>query len=149
MLFRATPGFERIQTRLRNEMEEIDIDGANRSADPTWANEGPYLVGECKNWSKPCGAPELRAFHGKLTTKFGRVRGGFFIAPGGVAKTFADGVAQHATATCSSSRWMATTYAVGSRPTIASLSSTTSTSERYSRVAASFRRSPSTVFRNA
>lgn len=97
LLFRATPGFERVQTRLRNEVEEIDIDVANRSADATWVNEGPYLVGECKNWSSPCGAPELRAFHGKLTTKFGRVRIGFFIAPGGFAKTFASAVAQHAT----------------------------------------------------
>ena len=97
LLFRATPGFERVQTRLRNELEEIDIDVANRSADPTWAGEGPYLIGECKNWSKPCGAPEFRAFHGKLTTKFGRVRIGFFIAPGGFAGTFAEAVAQHST----------------------------------------------------
>ena len=40
--------------------------------------------------------PELRAFHGKLTPKFGRVRNGFFIAPGGFAKTFAPVIAQHA-----------------------------------------------------
>lgn len=98
LLFRATPGFERVQTRLRNEVEEIDIDIANRSTAPAWAHEGPYFVGECKNWSTPCGAPELRAFRGKLTTKFGRVRVGFFIAPGGFAKTFADEAARHATA---------------------------------------------------
>jgi CheY-like chemotaxis protein len=95
LLFRATPGFERVQTRLRNELEEIDIDIANRSADPTWAGEGPYFVGECKNWSTPCGVPELRDFRGKLETKFGRVRIGFFIAPGGFAKTFAAEAARH------------------------------------------------------
>lgn len=88
LLFRATPGFEQVQTRLRNEVEEIDIVVSNRSLDPTWSKEGPYLAGECKHWSKPCGANEVRAFHSKLLTKRNRTNVGFFIAPGGFAETF-------------------------------------------------------------
>ena len=91
LLFRATPGFDRVSTNLRNEVEEIDIVIENRSDAPAWKQDGSsYLLGECKNWSTPCGAPELRNFLGKLTNKFGRARTGFFIAPGGFAKTFAE-----------------------------------------------------------
>lgn len=89
LLFRATPGFERVTTNLRNEVEEIDITVENRSTDPIWQHEGSmYLLGECKNWSTPCGANELSRFQSKLTNKFGRARTGFFIAPGGFARTF-------------------------------------------------------------
>jgi Restriction endonuclease len=94
-MFRATPGFEQVTSRLHNEIEEIDIVVANRSSDPAWVQEGPYLAGECKNWSKPCGAPEFRAFHGKLITKYGRLRTGFFIAPGGFTKTFEEARRAH------------------------------------------------------
>ena len=49
LLFRATPGFERVETRVINEIEEIDIVVENRSDDPIWAKDGsPYLLGECK-----------------------------------------------------------------------------------------------------
>lgn len=97
LLFHATPGFERVDTRLRNEIEEIDIVVENRSDDPVWKQEGSlYLLGECKNWSKPCGAPEFRAFRGKLTTKFDRTRTGFFFAPGGFATTFEEARLRHA-----------------------------------------------------
>jgi CheY-like chemotaxis protein len=88
-LFRATPGFEYVKTRLDNEIEEIDIVVENRSDDPLWRNEGAsYLIGECKNWSSKCGSSELGDFLRKLTTKFGRVRTGFFIAPGGFTEAF-------------------------------------------------------------
>ena len=89
MLFRATPGFERVQSRLRNDVEEIDVTVENRSDDALWRHDGsPYLLAECKHWSKPCGARELRDFVGKLTNKYQRVRTAFFIAPGGFAGTF-------------------------------------------------------------
>ncbi len=88
-LFRATPGFERVESRRRNDVEEIDVTVENRSEDPLWRHDGsPYLLAECKHWSTPCGAPELRDFVGKLTNKFQRARTGFFIAPGGFAATF-------------------------------------------------------------
>ncbi|HMG24155.1 MAG TPA: response regulator [Kofleriaceae bacterium] len=95
-LFRATPGFERVDTRLSNDSEEIDIVVENRCAEPPWRGDGSqYLLGECKNWSKKCGSPEFRGFHEKLTTKFGRARTGFFIAPGGFTDEFHTARARH------------------------------------------------------
>lgn len=89
LLFRATPGFERVETRLDNGTEEIDIVVENQSQDSPWKNDGaPYLLGECKNWSKPCGADELRKFIAKFDTKYERARTGFFVAPGGFTKDF-------------------------------------------------------------
>lgn len=91
LLFRATPGFERVTTNLRNEVEEIDVVIENRSDDPAWKQDGSsYILAECKNWSRPCDVPELRNFQGKLTNKFGRANTGFFIAPGGFTQAFID-----------------------------------------------------------
>lgn len=88
-LFRATPGFEHVKTRLSNESEEIDIVIENRSDDPLWRNDGAqYLLAECKNWSSHCDAAEFRNFHSKLTGKYRRARTGFFIAPGGFTSGF-------------------------------------------------------------
>jgi CheY-like chemotaxis protein len=89
LLFRATPGFERVETNLRNASEEIDIVVENRADDLLWKQDGSaYLVGECKNWSSPCDAVEFRNFYMKLTNKFERVRTGFFFAPGGFTAGF-------------------------------------------------------------
>jgi len=83
-LFRATPGFERVLTRLDNGVEEIDITVENGSGEAPWKDDGSsYLLGECKNWSGKCGSPELRGFFAKLINKFKRVRTGFFFATGG------------------------------------------------------------------
>jgi ActR/RegA family two-component response regulator len=91
LLFRATPGFERVETRLNNKVEEIDIVVENNADDAPWKNDGtPYLLGECKNWSKTCGSGEFRNFYAKLTTKYQRARTGFFFAPGGFTKSFGE-----------------------------------------------------------
>lgn len=86
LLFQATPGFGRVTTRLDNGIEEIDLKIDNRSSEPTWKDEGSYLLGECKNWSSPCGANEVRSFRAKFTTKYNRVRTGFLFAPGGFTR---------------------------------------------------------------
>lgn len=97
LLFRATPGFERVETRLDNKIEEIDIVVENRAEDAPWKNDGAsYLLGECKNWSKPCGSSELRDFYAKLTTKYQRARTGFFFAPGGLTAEFEPARREHA-----------------------------------------------------
>lgn len=89
LLFRATPGFERVETRLANDVEEIDIVVENRSADPIWVRDGsPYVLGECKNWSSKCGPTEYSSFLRKLTTKYGRATTGFFFAVGGFTAAF-------------------------------------------------------------
>ncbi|HWU86141.1 MAG TPA: response regulator [Kofleriaceae bacterium] len=95
-LFRSTPGFAHVTTRLDNEIEEIDIVVENRSEDPLWKLDGAsYLIAECKNWSSHCGSSELRNFYDKLTTKYGRARTGFFIAPGGLTAAFHQARADH------------------------------------------------------
>jgi ActR/RegA family two-component response regulator len=97
LLFRATPGFERVETRLNNKIEEIDIVVENNADDAPWKNDGAsYLLGECKNWSKPSGSGEFRNFHAKLTTKYQRARTGFFFAPGGFTTEFHDARREHA-----------------------------------------------------
>ena len=89
LLFRATPGFERVETRVTNELEEIDIVVENRSDDPIWVKDGsPYVLGECKNWSSKSGPQEYSSFHRKLTTKYGRATTGFFFAVGGFTDGF-------------------------------------------------------------
>lgn len=89
LLFRATPGFERVETRVKNELEEIDIVVENRSDDPIWVKDGSsYVLGECKNWSSKCGPQEYSSFHRKLTTKYGRVTTGLFFAVGGFSDAF-------------------------------------------------------------
>lgn len=97
LLFRATPGFERVETRLDNKVEEIDIVVENHAEDAPWKNDGAsYILGECKNWSKPCGSPEFRNFYAKLTTKYQRARTGFFFAPGGLTTEFEPARREHA-----------------------------------------------------
>lgn len=87
-LFHATPGFERVTTRLTNDIEEIDIIVENCSDDAIWKKEGPVLLGECKNWSSKCGPSEYRDFAHKLATKYGRARVGFFFSLGGFTEGF-------------------------------------------------------------
>jgi DNA-binding NarL/FixJ family response regulator len=81
------PGFQYASPRRRNELEEIDILVRNESADPLWVKESPYLLVECKNWSKPVGVAELREFTYKVEHRYGRCRVGLFVAPGGFSAT--------------------------------------------------------------
>src|SRR5262245_43106052 len=95
LLFRATPGFGRVTTRLDNGIEEIDIKVDNRSDDLPWKDEGAYLLGECKNWSSKCGASEVRGFRSKFAAKYNRVRTGFLFAPGGFTREVHEDVRSH------------------------------------------------------
>ncbi|WP_437893526.1 response regulator [Sorangium sp. So ce124] len=87
LLLKTLPGFERLDTRLRNEVEEIDIIVQNRSTDPFWQKESPYLLVECKNWSKHVGSKELRDLWAKMEGRFDRCRLALLVAPGGIADT--------------------------------------------------------------
>jgi hypothetical protein len=88
-LFLATSGFERVQTRLRTDSEEIDIVVDNRSTEPPWSKDpSTWFLGECKNWSGRCGSAEFRNFHSKLTEKNGKARTGFFFSTGGFTEEF-------------------------------------------------------------
>src|SRR6185436_12449028 len=75
----------RVDTRLRNSGEETDVLVQNRSTDPFWQKESPYILVECKSWSKHIGVKEFRALWGKMEGRDNRCRLALLIAPGGVA----------------------------------------------------------------
>jgi len=87
LLLKSISGFDRIDTRPRNEVEEIDILVQNSSADPFWQKESPYILVECKNWSKHVGTKELRDLWGKMEGRYSRCRLALLVAPGGFAET--------------------------------------------------------------
>lgn len=88
LLFKTVPGFLQTTPRRKNRVEEIDILIQNESTDPFWAKEEAFILAECKNWSKPAGAPELAQLIAKIEGRFHRCRLGFFIAPGGFTGPF-------------------------------------------------------------
>lgn len=78
-----------MQTRLDSSIEEIDIVVENRSEDPIWKHDkASYILGECKNWSTRCGAPEIGSFFSKLSGRHQRARTGFFFSTGGFTAKF-------------------------------------------------------------
>jgi CheY-like chemotaxis protein len=87
LIFNTIHDFQQASPRRKSKLEEIDILIRNESTDPLWVKEGPCLLVECKNWSKPVGSPELRDFFYKLEHRYGRCRLGLFVAPGGFAET--------------------------------------------------------------
>ncbi|WP_437923328.1 response regulator [Sorangium sp. So ce291] len=87
LLLKSIPGFDRLDSRLRNEVEEIDILMQNSSTDPFWQKESPYVLVECKNWSKHVGTKELRDLWGKMEGRYHRCRLALLVAPGGLAST--------------------------------------------------------------
>jgi hypothetical protein len=94
LLFKVTPGFESVTTRLRNVSEEIDVSVRNETRVGVWSKEGPYVLAECKNWSSKAGAPEYAVFREKLANKFNRARAGFFFSVGGFTKGFEEKLVQ-------------------------------------------------------
>lgn len=87
LLLKSIPGFDRLDTRLRNSVEELDVLVQNGSTDPFWQKESPYILVECKNWSKHLGTKELRDLWSKMEGRYNRCRLALLIAPGGVADT--------------------------------------------------------------
>lgn len=83
LLFRSIRGFDETMTNRRTADEEIDILIRNESTDPFWHNEGAYILGECKNWSRPIDPREIDRFRMKLQRRYGRSKLGFFIAAAG------------------------------------------------------------------
>lgn len=90
LLLKSIPGFDRLDTRLRNETEEIDVLVQNESTDPFWQKESPYILVECKHWSKRIGTKELRDLWGKMEGRYNRCRLALLIAPGGFTDTVRD-----------------------------------------------------------
>lgn len=87
LLLKSIPGFV-VKHRRRGLDEELDLIVRNESSDPLWSKEGPYLLVECKNWSRPCDPKELSHLVDKLRSRFDRATLGFFVAAGGFTKGF-------------------------------------------------------------
>lgn len=80
LVFGSIAGFTDIKRNVRSDLEEIDIIFRNESEDPLWRNEGSYILVECKHWTRPVGARELREFASKLKRRHGRAKLGFFVS---------------------------------------------------------------------
>lgn len=90
LLLRSTPGFTKVESRLRTAAEEVDLTVLNEVPSAPWKAEGSYILCECKNWSSNVGADEFRNFKGKFDTKHKRATVGLFISLNGFTSGFTD-----------------------------------------------------------
>lgn len=88
LLFRSIDGFQVFPPRRRSEDEEIDLFIQVDSRDAFWAHESPYILVECKNWSRPVGPDAFDRFRSKVKRRYDRARLGLFVAPGGFTEGF-------------------------------------------------------------
>lgn len=66
ILIKMIEGLDGIKKNVNTDTQEIDILVRNESEEPFWQRlPNPFLV-ECKNWSKPVTASEIRNFDGKM-----------------------------------------------------------------------------------
>ena len=66
ILVKMIEGLDVIGSDVNTNTEEIDIIVKNESKEPFWQRlSNPFLI-ECKNWSKPVTASEIRNFDGKM-----------------------------------------------------------------------------------
>ncbi len=80
-------GFGRVIPRLSNDEEELDVVAVIDS--PQWGFlQSPYVLVECKNWSKPVGRHELDALVGKMLRRKQRCTVGLFVAWSGFTAPF-------------------------------------------------------------
>ncbi|MFI7632298.1 restriction endonuclease [Microbispora rosea] len=85
--FSIKPHLQVVQTNYRTGDEEIDLIVKNNVDRPFWQNLNSSLIFvECKNWSKPVGAIEIRNFEIKLQNHAPLVRVGILVAPNGFTK---------------------------------------------------------------
>ena len=89
----SIPGFS-VSRRPRNVAKEIDLVVRNESVDPYWGKFRPYILVECKNWSKPIGRGEaVDPFVRKLERHRAAVGVGLLVALHGFTKPSRDEIA--------------------------------------------------------
>lgn len=82
--FSISPQLQVVQRNYSTSDEEIDIVVKNNVARPFWQGlSSPLFFIECKNWTAPVGAPEIRNFEVKLQNHAPLARVGILVAPGG------------------------------------------------------------------
>jgi restriction endonuclease Mrr len=82
--FSIKPQLQVVERTYSTGDEEIDLIVKNNVARPFWQSLGsPLIFVECKNWTAPVGAPEVRNFEVKLQNHTPMTRVGILVAPGG------------------------------------------------------------------
>jgi Restriction endonuclease len=88
-VFESVPGFVDVIANVHSSTEEIDLILRNESSDPFWSQQGPFIMIECKSWSKEkVGRTELDHFSIKMSRRAGWCRVGFFVSLTGFSKAF-------------------------------------------------------------
>jgi restriction endonuclease Mrr len=83
-LFSGERELEIAERRYSTGDEEIDLIVKNNVDRPFWhALDSPLIFIECKNWSTPVGAAEIRDFEGKMTNHAPLCRVALFVAARG------------------------------------------------------------------
>jgi hypothetical protein len=82
--FSIRPNLQVVERTYSTGDEEIDLVVKNNVGRPFWQSLGsPLIFAECKNWTAPVGAPEVRNFEVKLQNHTPMTRVGILVAPGG------------------------------------------------------------------
>lgn len=83
------PNLTVLRKNFETDEEEIDLLLTNGLTHPFWtAHQSPFVLMECKNWSRPVGVEALRAFESKLEDRRGAARIGIFISTSGYYDSF-------------------------------------------------------------
>jgi len=89
LLFTDGNTIEVVTKRVETGDEEIDLLIKNTMTSPFWqAFSSPLFFVECKNWSKPVGAKELRDFEIKIQNHSKLAKIGFFVSLNGFTSGF-------------------------------------------------------------
>jgi CheY-like chemotaxis protein len=89
-LFTSVPFFVDVLTRLRTDVEEIDLECINKGDETFWRECGGLFLAECKNWSpgqRTVGIQELDHFVGTLR-RSALCKIGFFVSYSGFSPEF-------------------------------------------------------------
>lgn len=87
-LFESIPGFKDVVANVRSSTEEIDLMLRNESSDSFWAQQGPFIMVECKSWKRRVPRRELDVFASKMSRRAGWCRLGFFVSLSGFTRDF-------------------------------------------------------------
>lgn len=94
-LFEKMEGFVDVVTNVRSSVEEIDLMFRNESSDAFWNQQGPFVMVECKSWSKKVGRAELDVFASKMSRRARWCRLGFFVSLSGFSREFSLSLRQY------------------------------------------------------
>jgi hypothetical protein len=81
-LIKLVPELKVVGVRVDDGVQEVDLVIRNLNKKGVWSDLEGVIFVECKNWSDPAGAAEIRNFHGKLMSKC--IKCGLFVSIHGI-----------------------------------------------------------------